>query len=399
MTEEKLNWTELRKAVAERIDTPEKEVGQFLNALISTISEGLRDSGSVRINGLGTFTLKEVAPRKSVNVNTGEAILLDGYKKIGFAAEAAMKDLAQKINSTEIIDVNKRPEIEEPAEEIPATDATETNAEEDPLRKLGEQADEILGIIAELQGMDNANVNANVNVNVVGDQDEDVVGDQDKDVVVEVETPVVETIAETPVVEEQKEEEPTIEETKEEPVVEETKEEPKEEHYAFGGAYEEKQKESHPWRTILIILLIFSLLLAGLYFFAGYRFNQWVEKIHEEITKIMPAPADTITPTDIVDTTTVIAPAVPARDYSITITTEYLEPGYTLSMVAEKYYGRRELWVFLYEANRETIPSPNKVEVGTPIQIPALSSKWRNLDNPETKQTVDSLKQVFDALP
>ena len=42
MANDKLTWTELRKAVAEYANTSEQEAGQFLNALLEGVVEGLK---------------------------------------------------------------------------------------------------------------------------------------------------------------------------------------------------------------------------------------------------------------------------------------------------------------------------------------------------------------------
>ena len=69
---EKLSWTELRRLLATRAGVSEKTAGLFLNALTAQLMDGLRSDKQVKINGLGTFKLQPVAPRKSVNVSTGE---------------------------------------------------------------------------------------------------------------------------------------------------------------------------------------------------------------------------------------------------------------------------------------------------------------------------------------
>ena len=57
---------------------------QLSKTFFDTILEGLETDGLVKINGLGTFKIVEVAPRESVNVNNGERILIAGYKKVNF---------------------------------------------------------------------------------------------------------------------------------------------------------------------------------------------------------------------------------------------------------------------------------------------------------------------------
>ena len=62
-----------------------------------------------------------------------------------------------------------------------------------------------------------------------------------------------------------------------------------------------------------------------------------------------------------------------------------------LAWIAYKYYAQKDLWVFIYEANRDIIKDPTHVRPGQYIRIPELSEEYRNLYNPELKQLVDSL--------
>ena len=132
MANDKLTWTELRKAVAEYANTSEQEAGQFLNALLGGIVEGLKADKQVKIKGLGSFALKAIAPRKSVNIATGEAFTIEGYNKLTFSAESMLKESVEK------------------RLEQPKTEAVMAEINNDPIKKLGEQADEIVDILAEL---------------------------------------------------------------------------------------------------------------------------------------------------------------------------------------------------------------------------------------------------------
>ena len=132
MANDKLTWLELRKAVAEYANTSEQEAGQFLNALLDGVMEGLKEDKQVKIKGLGSFALKSVAARKSVNIATGEAFTIDGYNKLTFTAEAMLKESVEK----RLEPTNTEDMVKELAN--------------DPIKKLGEQADEIIDILADL---------------------------------------------------------------------------------------------------------------------------------------------------------------------------------------------------------------------------------------------------------
>jgi nucleoid DNA-binding protein len=132
MANEKLTWLELRKAVAEYANTSEQEAEQFLDALLDGIVEGLKTDKQVKIKGLGNFSLKAVAPRKSVNIATGEAYTIEGYNKLVFNAEAMLKESVEK-------------RIEQSKTEVVVAELNN-----DPIKKLGEQANEIVDLLADL---------------------------------------------------------------------------------------------------------------------------------------------------------------------------------------------------------------------------------------------------------
>lgn len=64
-------------------------------AFFDVIVEGLKEDGVVKINGLGTFKLVSVADRESVNVNNGERIVIEGYKKVTFAPIDSVADVSE----------------------------------------------------------------------------------------------------------------------------------------------------------------------------------------------------------------------------------------------------------------------------------------------------------------
>ena len=90
---EKMTWLELRRAIAVRSGDRQKEVNSFMDELVKQIMEGLRTDKVVRISGLGSFKLQAVAARKSVNVATGEDIVIPGYEKVTFVPESGVKEL------------------------------------------------------------------------------------------------------------------------------------------------------------------------------------------------------------------------------------------------------------------------------------------------------------------
>ena len=72
-----------------------------------------------------------------------------------------------------------------------------------------------------------------------------------------------------------------------------------------------------------------------------------------------------------------------------------MSAGNTLTLMAQKYYGNKDLWVFIYEANLGKIKSPTHIETGTSIRIPKLSEELMDMNNPDTKQLVRQLSSQY----
>ena len=56
----------------------------FIPLFIDVLTTGLKSDKQVKIKGLGTFKVTAVSPRESVDVNTGERIIIEGRDKISF---------------------------------------------------------------------------------------------------------------------------------------------------------------------------------------------------------------------------------------------------------------------------------------------------------------------------
>ena len=68
----------------------------FVTVLFDVVATGLETDRQVKIKGLGTFKVIDVRDRESVNVNTGERIIIDGRSKITFTPDAIMRDLVNR---------------------------------------------------------------------------------------------------------------------------------------------------------------------------------------------------------------------------------------------------------------------------------------------------------------
>ena len=116
-----------------------KEATLFVNMMFDLIREALEREKMVKVKGLGTFKIIDVESRESVNVNTGERVLIEGHNKITFTPDALMKELVNKpFSQFETVALNdgvdfKEPDKEETAEETPVIEESESEIDEIPL--------------------------------------------------------------------------------------------------------------------------------------------------------------------------------------------------------------------------------------------------------------------------
>ena len=452
MAENKLSWSELRRAIATRAGVSEKEANAFLSAYQSQLIAALKEDKQVKINGLGIFRLQEVAPRKSVNVTTGQEIIIEGYNKIAFVPEAGVKELVE----------SSKPKGESA---LPA----EAKAEADPLQKLGAQADEIVDILADLGQGPKKNPKPEKPVKPAAPKPEP-----------------------TPVPEPAPSPEPTP--------VPESKPEPKPEPEPEPEPMPKKKKSTafHFVRDILIVVVILLMLLLGGYFFLRHQLSNWIDSLTapkdqvELVTDDVPAPAveeemiaeepavEAVAEEEpVMEEVAVAEPVVeePAEESSLTSTlsvkwngvkawfsstwasvkatvkgwiakgkglfakdepvveepvaeepvepvveeeiieevsepmaeeiyvemptelllTENITPGSRMTWIAKKHYGDKQYWPYIYLANKAEIPNPNKIQIGTPIKVPKLTKEQMDLTNPKSRARLEQLLEEAEA--
>ena len=88
--------SELADRLAEKAGISKRDAQAFLSAIIETIRDGVNNDKIVKIKGLGTFKVIDVDARESVNVNTGERVVIDGHQKLTFTPDSTMKELVNK---------------------------------------------------------------------------------------------------------------------------------------------------------------------------------------------------------------------------------------------------------------------------------------------------------------
>lgn len=87
---------ELAELLVEKYGLDKASANKFVEQMFRVLKEGLQQDKNVKIKDLGAFKLTNIAARKSVNVNTGEPIIIEGREKITFTPDSSMRDRVNK---------------------------------------------------------------------------------------------------------------------------------------------------------------------------------------------------------------------------------------------------------------------------------------------------------------
>jgi len=83
------------------------------------------------------------------------------------------------------------------------------------------------------------------------------------------------------------------------------------------------------------------------------------------------------------------------RIYREYLGSERIKPGSRLTIISKRYYGNKIFWVYIYEANKDHIPNPDNIPVGTLIRIPKVDSKLIDSTNPRCIQKAKELHDIY----
>ena len=86
----------LSEALTKRYALPEADADKFVAQMFDVLLKAVEQEGVVKVKGLGTFKLTPVGARESVDVNTGERIVIDSRNKITFVPDVVLRD---RVNS------------------------------------------------------------------------------------------------------------------------------------------------------------------------------------------------------------------------------------------------------------------------------------------------------------
>ena len=428
--ENKITIIDLAEGLAKRKHIQRKDAELFIRTVFETIQERLLEGDPVKVKGLGTFKLITVNSRESVNVQTGERIVIDSHAKVSFTPEKALSDRVNRpfadFETVALNDATKTEDMERI--DIPEPEATEeptTEAIQAPLADIVEPAAEVAQAEAEEIVLPEPEV-AQAEPEAIVEPTPEVVEPTPEVVEVPVVEPVVEETTPEPVIEEEPkvepiaEEEPNeepvaVEEPKVEPIVEEEPkvepvavEEPKVEPIveeapneepvqevqsapaafmdkqdkepAGADAVEKKSRNLTRWLLFLMLLLVAALILFLLFGPKGYD-GEAVEREDttqvEQKDTIEAVPVTPAKPTKSAEELAADYPQIPNGEYWIvgTKTTHVLEKGEDLSKLALEHYGDKKLINYIIHYNGYSMQKASNLFVGTEVKLPELVKK------------------------
>ena len=114
-----LTIKDLAEILVQKHQLDSRSAEMFMNVVVETIHEGLKNDRVVKVKGFGTFKLTAVRERESINVNTGERVVISSHDKVSFTPDAVLRDLVNKpfaqfdtVVLADGVDFEDMPEIE-----------------------------------------------------------------------------------------------------------------------------------------------------------------------------------------------------------------------------------------------------------------------------------------------
>jgi nucleoid DNA-binding protein len=433
MIKDKISSQEVVDLVASRASISKRAAEEFLKVMISSIEEALYAGEQVKIKNFGTFKLQWNEPRKSVNIQTGEDIILAGYHKVTFTPDTILKDLVNEPFS-HLVSVELDGENSVDLQKDESSDVVL-----DPLRVFTEQASEIKNLLSEIQALSPAqqtvakqedkveslNEEREANPNVRIEIPDYVFGEDEPEIIVDespvLEDAVLENVESTGLSEKAKSEEPVLEHKESiilEPEVSQAVDNRDE---TDSSLYLVDLKPVRKRKTGLIVLMSSIILVGG--FVCLYLFNSVVKTGLDKTSTVVvtelvyvndrvwnwinpkpkraPKQEVIIVPKDTMATDSVIDNDVDSlqllfdnpRVYTEFIATEQLRKSSRLTLISLKYYGAKDFWVYIYEANKDRISNPDDISSGTLIRIPKLDARLIDASNP---RCIKKAKELHD---
>lgn len=417
---ERLSLQDLIDLLAKKQEITKKEAEVFLRELIAVISETIEGNESVKIKDFGTFKLVKVNARKSVDVNTGEAIEIAAHYKLSFTPDKLLKEainrpfahfesvVLEEGVSFDNIEKDETANIEESEEEEDVSVDEETN-EVAPTPTEDSHKVDHKDVTLELVSEDTAIIETKDSAPLteeVSSEEKEVQSDNDSIAPSETENisePITDEVSEERILEYKQR-------------IEEAKLAAKEKDIEYEKLVKETRQAAKRRKKLVslgffIFLIIAAFLIGGLYFQEIARFltegptengNTAIvadnQNIDGQKTDTLAISSDSIAKAKEQDSIAIsrektlpsenpIKPQTQKAEQptaskgNIPLAIITIEPGNTLRNISLKYYGHKSFCVYIYEENRDKIKNINNIPLGTKLTIPSPSKYGINLQD------------------
>lgn len=428
---ERLSLQDLIDLLAKKQEITKKEAEVFLRELIAVISETIESNESLKIKDFGTFKLVKVNARKSVDVNTGEAIEIAAHYKLSFTPDKLLKESINRpfahfesvvleegvsfdnIEKDETVNIEEADEVEdvsvdEDTNEVSPTPTADSHQveNEDFTPELGSGDTTIIETENTAPHTEGAPLEEEEVEDTKIPKEEETQSDNDTITPSETENisePLTDEVSEERILEYKQR-------------IEEAKLAAKEKDLEYERVVKEtrqaaKRRKKFVSLGFFIFLIIAAFLIGGLYFQEIARFltegpiqnNSTAivadnQNIDDKKTDTLAVSSDSIAKAKEQDSIAIVTektlpsenpikpqtqkaeqPTASKGNTPLAIIT--IEPGNTLRNISLKYYGYKSFCVYIYEENKDKIKNINNIPLGTKLTIPSPSKYGINLQD------------------
>ena len=432
--DEKLSIYDIAEILTAKTGREKADIETFIETLIAVINDAITHNGVVRIKGIGSFKVIPVKERESIHVNTGERIVIPAHHKLSFLPDKILKEkINRPFAFFEAIETNETENNETASSGLSNDDEEDENDEpitaEEPVQKpvrevtkatedIAPKTEENPAPLLVLPSEDEIKEGYKMTDKEIEKEPDD--GPSEERAIGSHRASAAnrETLQKSTIIPIKQEIMSENNERKEQHVNETPKSHP-----VAKPVVKKKKKETSNTSLYVILALLLLLLGVGIFYYFYYdrlsyeEFNSTTQ--HTQTTDdsfLLPGDSAAVQESEKsenVDTSGVTASGTnestatspvastsstrkeqtastastsskkttpqqtkPATDTSTSsdhnvMARVKVASGERLTLLAQKYYGNKVFWVYIYDFNKAKIPDPDRVPAGMEILIPA----------------------------
>lgn len=432
--DEKLSIYDIAEILTAKTGREKADIETFIETLIAVINDVITHNGVVRIKGIGSFKVIPVKERESIHVNTGERIVIPAHHKLSFLPDKILKEkINRPFAFFEAIETNETENNETASSGLSNDDEEDENDEpitaEEPVQKpvrevtkatedIAPKPEENPAPLLVLPSEDEIKEGYKMTDKEIEKEPDD--GPSEERAIGSHRASAAnrETLQKSTIIPIKQEIMSENNERKEQHVNETPKSHP-----VAKPVVKKKKKETSNTSLYVILALLLLLLGVGIFYYFYYdrlsyeEFNSTTQ--HTQTTDdsfLLPGDSAAVQESEKsenVDTSGVTASGTnestatspvastsstrkeqtastastsskkttpqqtkPATDTSTSsdhnvMARVKVASGERLTLLAQKYYGNKVFWVYIYDFNKAKIPDPDRVPAGMEILIPA----------------------------